>query len=55
MGSGVTVVTGSEVTVVRRNNSVLLTLLDVTTIPLTNAWTASISKDKTTKVKEGLS
>lgn len=54
VGSGVGVVTGSEVTVVRRDNSVLVTLLNVLTVPLTNAGTTGVGKDETTKVKEGL-
>ena len=51
---GVRIVTGSEVTVVRRDNSVLVTLLDIATIPLTNTGATSVSKDETTEIKEGL-
>jgi hypothetical protein len=50
VGSRVGIVTASEVTVVGSDDRVLLTLLDVLTIPLTNAGTASVGKDNTTSL-----
>jgi hypothetical protein len=49
VSSGVGVITTGEVTVVRGNNGVLVALLDVLTIPLTNAGTASVGKDNTSE------
>lgn len=54
MSSGVGVITTGEVTVVRGNNGVLVALLDVLTVPLTNAGSASVSEDNTTKVAQSL-
>lgn len=54
VGSGVGIVTGSEVTVVRRDDRVLLALLDIATVPLSNARTASVGKNHTTELLEGL-
>jgi hypothetical protein len=50
---GVGVVTSGEVTVVRRQDGVGLTLLDVLTVPLTDARTASVGKNDTTELLEG--
>lgn len=54
VGGRVRIVSASEVSVVRRDNGVLLTLLDVSSVPLTNAGATSVSKDDTTEVEEGL-
>jgi hypothetical protein len=54
VSSGVTVVSAGEVTVVRRDDRVGLTLLDITSVPLTNARTASVGKDDTAELLEGL-
>ena len=54
VSGGVTVVSASEVTVVRRDDRVGLTLLDITSVPLTNARTTSVGKDNTTELLEGL-
>lgn len=54
VGSGVGVVTRGEVTVVRRDDRVLLALLDIATVPLANAGTASICEHHTTELLEGL-
>lgn len=50
----VAVVSPGEVTVVRRDDRVGLALLDVLTIPLTNARTASVGENHTTELLEGL-
>lgn len=50
----VAVVTTGEVTVVRRDDGVSLTLLDIATIPLANARTAGVSEDDTAELLEGL-
>lgn len=54
VSSGVTIVTTSEVTVVGRDDGVGLTLLDVLTVPLTNARTASVGKNDTAVLLESL-
>jgi hypothetical protein len=54
VGSGVGIVTTGEVTVVRRDDGVGLTLLDILTIPLSNARTAGVGKDDTAVLLEGL-
>lgn len=51
---GVRIVSASEVSVVRRNNGVLLALLDVSSIPLSDTGATSVGKHDTAKVKEGL-
>lgn len=53
VGGWVGVIAASEVTVVRREDRVSLALLDVLTVPLTNAWTASICQNHTTELLEG--
>ncbi|KAI6755925.1 hypothetical protein HG531_005031 [Fusarium graminearum] len=54
VGGRVTVVSAGEVTVVRRDDGVGLALLDVTSIPLTNAGTTSVGKNDTAELLEGL-
>jgi hypothetical protein len=54
VSGGVTVVSAGEVTVVRRDDRVGLTLLYITSVPLTNARTASVGKDDTAELLEGL-
>ncbi|EEQ36878.1 aconitate hydratase, mitochondrial precursor [Clavispora lusitaniae ATCC 42720] len=54
VGSRVTIVSGGEVSVERRNNGVLLSLLNVASVPLTDTWTTSIGHDDTAKVLESL-
>ncbi|KAI6748464.1 hypothetical protein HG530_015500 [Fusarium avenaceum] len=54
VSSGVAVISASEVTVVGRDNRVGLTLLDVLSVPLTNAGTASIGKNDATEFLKGL-
>ena len=54
VGSGVSVVTAGEVTVVRGDDGVGLALLDVATIPLTATRTARVGQDKTADVLESL-
>lgn len=50
MGGGVCIVTTSEVSVVGRNDGVWFALLDVLSVPLTDAGTASIGQDHSSKV-----
>lgn len=54
VGGGVSIVTTGEVTVVGRDNGVGLALLHIFTVPLANARTASVGKDDTTELLEGL-
>ena len=54
VGGGVSVVTTGEVTVVGRDDGVGLALLHILTVPLANARTASVGKDDTTELLEGL-
>lgn len=54
VGGGVGIVTTGEVTVVGGDDRVGLTLLDVLTIPLSNARTAGVGKDNTTVLLKGL-
>lgn len=54
VSGGVAVVSASEVTVVRGDDRVGLTLLDVASVPLTNARTAGVGKDDTAELLEGL-
>ncbi|KAH3664269.1 hypothetical protein OGAPHI_004621 [Ogataea philodendri] len=54
VGSWVTVVSRGEVSVEGRDNGVLVTLLDVLSVPLTDTWTTSVSQHLTTKVLESL-
>jgi hypothetical protein len=54
VGSGVTVVSASEVTVVGGDDRVGGALLDIASVPLTNARTASVGEDHTTELLEGL-
>lgn len=54
VSGGVGVVTASEVTVVGGDDGVGLALLDILTVPLSNARTASVGKDDTTVLLEGL-
>ena len=54
VGGGVGVVTASEVTVVGGDDRVGLALLNILTVPLSNARTASVGKDDTTVLLEGL-
>ena len=54
VGGRVSVITAGEVTVVRGHNGVLLSLLDILTVPLTNARATSIGQDSTTELAEGL-
>ena len=51
VSGGVGVVTASEIPVVASDDGVLLSLLDVLSIPLTNAGTAGISKDNSCRQK----
>uniref|UniRef100_A0A1L8EHS2 Uncharacterized protein n=1 Tax=Haematobia irritans TaxID=7368 RepID=A0A1L8EHS2_HAEIR len=52
MSGGIGVITASEVTIVGCNNGILVTLLDILTIPLTNAGTTGISQNSTTEIIE---
>ena len=54
VGGRVGVITASEVTVVGGDDGVRLALLDVLTVPLSNARTAGVGKDDTTELFEGL-
>lgn len=54
VGGGVGVVTASEVTVVRGDDRVGLTLLHVLAVPLTNARSAGVGEDDTAELLEGL-
>lgn len=54
MGGGVGVVTASEVTVVGRDDGVGLAFLHILTVPLSNARTASVGENDTTKLLESL-
>jgi len=54
VGSRVAIVTTGEVAVVGRDNGVDLALLDVLTIPLADARTASVGQNDTTELLEGL-
>ena len=54
VGSRVGIVTTSEVTVVRRDNGVGGTLLDILAVPLSNARTAGVGEDDTTELLKGL-
>lgn len=54
VGGGVRIVSAGEVSVVRRDNGVLLTLLDVSSVPLTNAGATGVGKNNSAKVQEGL-
>lgn len=54
VGGRVGVISSSEVTVVRRDNGVGLVLLDILTIPLTNARATSVGEDNTAELLEGL-
>lgn len=54
VGGRVGIVTSGEVTVVRRDDGVGLTLLDILTIPLTNAGSASVGKDDTSELLKSL-
>ncbi|PMB63621.1 hypothetical protein BM221_010520 [Beauveria bassiana] len=47
---GISVISTSKVTVVRRQDGIGFTFLDVGTIPLTNARTASVSKNNATEL-----
>lgn len=49
-----TIVTSSEVTVVRRDDGVCLALLNITSVPLANARAAGVRKNHATEVLEGL-
>jgi len=53
VGSGVGVVAASEVAVVRRDDGIGLTFLDVLTVPLSNTGSASVGQDDTTELLEG--
>ncbi|KAH3659493.1 hypothetical protein OGATHE_005538 [Ogataea polymorpha] len=54
VGSWVTIVSRGEVSVEGRHNGVLVTLLDVLSVPLTNTWTTGVCQHLTTKVVEDL-
>lgn len=54
VSGGVTIVTAGEVTVVGRDDGVGFALLHVLAIPLTNAGAASVGKNDTTELLEGL-
>ncbi|QBM90361.1 hypothetical protein METSCH_E06100 [Metschnikowia aff. pulcherrima] len=54
VGGWVTVVSRSKVSVERRDNSVLVTLLDILSVPLTDTWTTCVGHDNTAKVLESL-
>ena len=54
VGGGVGVVTASEVAVVRRDDGVSLALLDIATIPLSNARTAGVGENDATEFLKGL-
>jgi hypothetical protein len=54
VSGGVAVVSASKVTVVGRDNRVGLTLLDVLSVPLTNAGTASVGKNDATELLKSL-
>ena len=52
MGFRIGVIAACEVSVVASNNRVLLSLFDVFSVPLTNAWATRISQDHTPYVLE---
>ncbi|KNC29425.1 hypothetical protein FF38_06588 [Lucilia cuprina] len=55
MSGRVGIITTGEVTIVRGDNGVLVALLNVLTIPLTNAGPAGVSQDGTTEFVENIS
>ena len=54
MSLRVGVVPSCEVPVVAGDDGVLLSLLDVLSVPLTNAWPTGISQHQTSYVPQGL-
>jgi len=54
VGSVVGIVATSEVTVVGRDDRVLLALLNILTVPLTNAWTTGVCENHSTKLLKSL-
>ena len=54
VGSWVGVVSSGEVSVVRRDDRVDLSLLNILSVPLTDTWSTSVGKDDTSNVLESL-
>lgn len=53
MGGGVGVVSTGEVTIIRGDNSVFVSFLDVLSVPLTDAGSAGVGKDRASEFVEG--
>lgn len=55
MGGWIGIVTSSKVSVVRGDDGIFVSLLNVLSVPLANAWTAGVGKNDATKLTERLS